>query len=59
MNAQDIIDQVVHVADRYFDQTEIAKREEFKVQLLCTKIRELVALLNSAEIELNRSKELM
>mgnify|MGYP003333147374 FL=1 len=57
VNADKIISSIIDIADKYFDQHETEKREEFKTQLFCTKIRELSALLNSVQSELNSIKE--
>jgi len=59
VNADQIISSIIDIADQYFDQHETAKREEFKTQLFCTKIRELSALLNSTESELKSIKGLL
>ena len=47
MKADDILEQIEHIATRYFDENELLERNEYKVLLLQSKIRELVALLNS------------
>lgn len=55
VDADQIIDQIISLADSYFDQHETEKREQFKTMLFCTKIRELCALSNSYQILLGMS----
>jgi len=51
LNADQILEQIDHIAERFFDEKEILERAEYKVLLLSSKIRELVALLNSYKLE--------
>lgn len=51
MNAQEIIDQVAHIASRYYGAGEELKQAHHHRQMLEQRVRELVAIINTLKAQ--------